>query len=149
MKTRTLLTILIAGLALSLAGCNKSTHPTSSNDDAATSAPAPTTAKPSPDLEQLKGTWVRPDGGYVLEIRSVATDGKADAAYFNPSPIHVARGLAYREGGETKLFIELRDVNYPGCTYTLTLDVKRDQLSGQYYQAAMQETYDVFFNRRQ
>ena len=43
--------------------------------------------------------------------------------------------------------IELRDVNYPGCTYTLEHNMQTDQLFGQYYQAAVQETYEVVFSR--
>lgn len=112
----------------------------------ATNTPA-AVAKSNPELEKLKGKWERPDGGYVLEVRGIDADGRVDAAYFNPSPIRVARGLAYREAGMTRLFIELRDVNYPGCTYTLELDAKNDQLFGQYYQATMNQTYDIVFAR--
>ena len=47
----------------------------------------------------------------------------------------------------TKVFIELRDTNYPGPTYTLTYDPKEDQLKGVYFQAALQQSYDVVFVR--
>jgi len=33
------------------------------------------------------------------------------------------------------VFIELRDVNYPGSTYSLTYEPASDQLKGIYYQA--------------
>lgn len=95
----------------------------------------------------LNGKWERPDGGYVLEVRNVGADGGLDAGYFNPSPIKVSEARAYQEGGNLKVFVELRDVNYPGCTYKLTYDAQNDQLFGQYYQAAMQQTYDVGFVR--
>lgn len=151
------LCVLIAALFLAgLTGCEKpAPAPTAdpagsgtniSATSLATNAPA-AAAKANSELEKLKGKWERPDGGYVLEIRSIDADGKVDAGYFNPSPIRVARGLAYREAGMTKLFIELRDVNYPGCTYTLELDAKNDQLFGQYFQATMNQTYDVVFAR--
>ena len=42
------------------------------------------------------------------------------------------------EGGALKLFIELRDVGYPGSTYTLTYLPAGDRLTGVYYQAAIQ-----------
>jgi hypothetical protein len=45
------------------------------------------------------------------------------------------------------LIIELRDVNYPGCIYTLEHNSQSDQLFGQYFQAALQETYAVVFSR--
>lgn len=97
--------------------------------------------------EILKGRWQRGDGDYLIEIRDVDAGGKMDAGYFNPSPIKVSQARAYAEGGAQKIFVELRDVNYPGCTYKLTYDAKKDQLLGQYYQASMQETYEVAFAR--
>jgi len=108
---------------------------------------APAAAAPSPELVKLVGKWERPDGGYILEIKSVDAGGKLEAGYFNPDPIHVARAAALRDKGVTKVFLELRDANYPGCTYSLTHDPQSDQLYGQYFQAAMQQTFDVTFAR--
>jgi hypothetical protein len=95
----------------------------------------------------LQGRWTRPDGGYVLEIRSVAADGKLDAAYFNPRPIHVAAARASREGSTIKVYIELRDENYPGSTYNLRFDPQSDRLSGDYYQAVARQRYPIYFVR--
>ena len=91
---------------------------------------------------------MRLDGGYVLEVRSVASDGKVDATYFNPRPIHVARAEASRDGDAVQLFVELRDVNYPGSTYRLRYAAGRDLLEGTYFQALQQQTFDVSFARR-
>ncbi len=77
----------------------------------------------------------------------MASDGRIDAGYFNPGPIHVSKALAIQEGEVTKVFVELQDQNYPGCTYSLTYDPKTDQLYGQYFQAALQQTFDVAFGR--
>jgi hypothetical protein len=96
----------------------------------------------------LVGEWVRPDGGYVLAVSRVEPDGKATASYFNPRPIHVARAEAGREGEHVGLFVELRDVNYPGSTYTLAYDSATDQLRGIYFQAAQGAQYEVAFSRR-
>jgi len=41
----------------------------------------------------------------------------------------------------------LTDVGYPGSTYTLTYDAKEDVLRGIYYQAAMKQSFDVYFTR--
>jgi hypothetical protein len=38
----------------------------------------------------LKGRWRRPDGGSIIEIKSVDATGKMDVAYFNPQPIRVS-----------------------------------------------------------
>ncbi len=98
-------------------------------------------------FEKLVGRWIRLDGGYVIEIRSVDARGAMDAAYLNPRPIRVAQALASREGGSTKVFLELRDEGYPGSTYTLTYDPPADSLRGMYFQAAMGQRFDVRFVR--
>ena len=108
---------------------------------------APSAAAVSPELAKLVGKWQRPDGGYIVEIKSVDPSGKLDVGYFNPNPINVSRAVAWREKGATKVVVELRDVNYPGCTYTLELNPQTDQLFGQYFQATLRETYEVVFSR--
>ena len=107
----------------------------------------PAAAVVSPELTKLLGKWERPDGGYVVEIKAVDPSGKAEVAYYNPDPIKVSRAVAWRDKGASKLVIELQDVNYPGCTYTLEHNTQTDQLFGQYYQAALRETYEVVFAR--
>ena len=107
----------------------------------------PAAAGSRAEFQKLKGRWRRPDGGYVVEIKSIADSGAMDAAYFNPNPIHIAKAEALREGAVTKVFIELRDVNYPGSTYTLTYEPARDQLQGIYYQAVERQRYEVVFER--
>ena len=98
-------------------------------------------------FDSLKGRWLRPDGGYVIDIRDVDARGKLAAGYFNPRPINVSQAEASQEGDTTKVFIELRDVNYPGATYNLTYNPKRDQLRGVYYQPAVRQNFDVVFIR--
>ena len=106
-------------------------------------------AKPDAQVgfETLRGRWMRPDGGYVLEIREIDAHGKMAAAYFNPRPINVFQAEAALDGTTIKVFIELRDVNYPGATYHLTYDPVSDQLRGVYFQPALQQKFDVFFVR--
>ena len=99
-------------------------------------------------VNKLKGQWLRPDGGYILEIRDVKPDGTVDAGYFNPRPIHVAKAQASLEGQFIKVFIELRDVNYPGSTYTLYFNAASDHLAGNYFQAAQGATFEGEFVRR-
>ena len=98
-------------------------------------------------FDGLKGRWQRPDGGYVIEIKNVDANGQMTAAYFNPRPINVYRAEASREGEAIKIFIELRDLNYPGATYNLTYDPANDQLRGIYYQPALQQSFNVVFVR--
>lgn len=109
-------------------------------------APAPATAS---DYQPLIGRWARTDGDYMIEIKSITADGKAEAGYFNPRPINVARAEASREGGTLRLFMELRDSGYPGCLYKLTFDKATSRLTGTYFQAAQNETYEVVFEKAQ
>ncbi len=130
-----------AGLLCLLDGCGqKSTAP---EKPAAPSAPS----QPKPELQKLVGKWERPDGGYVLELKTVDGSGKFEAGYFNPGPIHVERAQGVVDSEGTRLVVELRDENYPGCIYKLQYDAKLDQLYGTYYQAAMDQTFDVAFGR--
>lgn len=117
---------------------------------ASTAPPQPTAAaagQPAPMDQRLKGRWLRTEGGYVIEIRSVEPSGHVDAAYFNPRPIHVAKAEATHDGEALRLFIELRDVNYPGSQYSLRYDAGRDVLEGTYFQAIQRETFAVSFVR--
>jgi hypothetical protein len=125
------------------------TPPTSLPATPPANAGASSAAQPTPEAyAALVGEWVRSDGGYVLAVSAVAPDGKATVSYFNPRPIHVARAEAKLEGPLVGLFVELRDVNYPGSTYTLGFDSASDQLKGIYFQAAQGAQYEVAFSRR-
>ena len=104
--------------------------------------------KETPDFDRLVGNWVRPDGGYVIEISKIYPDGKVDAAYFNPSPIHVSRSTVSEEDGIITLFIELQGQGYPGSTYTLKYNPTYDAMVGIYFQAVIQQPFEVIFQRK-
>ena len=100
-----------------------------------------------PDPQRLVGRWVRPDGGYLLEVREVGKDGSMKAGYFNPRPINVAKAEWRQKDGVLTVFVELRDVNYPGSTYTLQYDPASDRLRGRYFQAVEKQTFAIEFAR--
>jgi hypothetical protein len=100
------------------------------------------------DFQKLIGKWVRPDGGYILDIKSISPAGKIEMAYLNPRPINVSKAQANAKAGKIELFIELRDRGYPGCYYTLTFDPKSNRLVGVYHQLGLNQKYDVYFVRR-
>ena len=102
----------------------------------------------APEAQRVAGRWLRPDGGYVLEIRSVGADGRLDAAYFNPNPINVAQARVRTIDGPVEVFVELRDVNYPGATYRLVYEPRDDALFGLYRQPAVNQTFEVTFVRQ-
>lgn len=99
------------------------------------------------DFQRLEGRWVRPDGGYVIELRNIKKDGSVSASYFNPTPIKVYRAEAKKKNGMITLFVELRDINYPGSTYNLIYDSATDRLKGAYFQAVHKQTFQVEFMR--
>ena len=47
-------------------------------------------------FETLKDKWLRPDGGYVVEIHGVDPSRKMDATCSNPRPIHVEKAEAMK-----------------------------------------------------
>lgn len=101
------------------------------------------------DYRPLIGRWQRTDGGYVIEIRQVATDGAMQAGYFNPRPINVSQARASVFKDHLKVEVELRDTGYPGSSYTLLYDPDKDALLGFYYQAVQKQNFDVVFVRMQ
>lgn len=109
----------------------------------------PLNAAEQPDTSVIIGEWIRPDGGYVIHVRSIDPDGSVDAGYFNPGEINVAEAEVSVWKGFVKLFLELRDEGYPGSTYTLYYYEEEDALGGFYYQAAVDKTYEVVFLRKQ
>ena len=98
-------------------------------------------------LQKLHGRWVRKEGGYVLNIKNAAADGKLDAEYLNPKSIHIARAEADVLDDKLRVFVEFQDVNYEGSTYDLRYDPAHDQLLGEYYQATQQQRFQVLFER--
>jgi uncharacterized protein (DUF2147 family) len=97
--------------------------------------------------ERLAGKWVRPDGGYILELREVGSQGALKAGYYNPKSIKVHSASWQSVEGKLKIFVELRDINYPGSTYTLLYDPASNRLKGKYFQAVAGQTYEVEFVR--
>jgi len=112
------------------------------------STPSSTVAAVPEDVRnKLPGRWLRPDGGYIMTIASVAPDGTVAATYENPRPIHVARATVTHAEGKTALYLELRDRAYPGNYYDLTFDPAKDQFVGLYYHLGINQKFDVHFER--
>lgn len=97
--------------------------------------------------KQLEGRWVREDGGYMLVLHDFKADGSLKAFYFNPREINVHEANWKFEDNRLILYVELRDVNYPGSNYTLMYRAQNDVLWGSYFQAVQKQTMDVYFVR--
>ena len=99
----------------------------------------------APDIGAVSGNWLREDGGYQLKL--VRDGERLVATYLNPRPINVSFTSITNDAGTLKLRVELQDVNYPGCVYSLVYDRSNDRLLGTYFQAAMNQTFEVVFTR--
>jgi hypothetical protein len=136
-----LLTILV------FIACNS--NESTQKDTEKNPAPQKKVSSEPPDYNKLVGRWLRPDGGYIIEIQKVDMNGQIQAAYYNPRSINVSQALAAQKDGIIEVFIELRDTGYPGATYTLKYDQSNDILAGLYYQPAAGQTFDVQFVRKE
>lgn len=126
-------------------GCNPSKDKPDSSAEIVAAVDTIASVDINPD--RLNGRWLRPDGGYILEIRNAAADGKLDVGYFNPNAINVGRAEWVEKDGKLYVMVELQDVNYPGSTYGLEYIVAKDHLTGTYFQAVEKSTFDVEFVR--
>ena len=104
--------------------------------------------KKAVDKNLLAGDWVRTDAGYLIRIIKVNEVGTLEAQYFNPNPINVGNATWEESHGNLEIIVELRDVNYPGSTYTLSYLPDRDVLAGDYYQAVQGATFYVEFVKK-
>ncbi len=102
----------------------------------------------SADKNLLVGDWARTDASYLIKINKVNEDGTLDAQYFNPKPINVGKATWEESHGNLTITVELRDVNYPGSTYTLSYLPDRDILAGDYFQAVQNLNFYVEFIRK-
>jgi uncharacterized protein (DUF2147 family) len=116
----------------------------------ATAQSAASAAKPAAKtgFDALVSAWVRPDGGYVILIKSVRENGQLEATYFNPNPLPFAKAQASRQGGALRVSFELQAGGYGGSTYDLVYDPASDQLKGVYYQAVAKQKFDIYFIRK-
>ncbi len=114
-----------------------------------TSSSSPANAADPVNKDQLVGRWTRTDsdGAYVIEIKSASADGKLEANYFNPNPIKVGHAEWQKKNNGLMIIVELRDVNYPGSTYTLNFIPNENRMTGNYYQAVEGANFDVEFVR--
>jgi hypothetical protein len=100
------------------------------------------------DISILVGDWIRTDADYRIKISELLDDGRLKANYFNPEEINVDKAGWIFSDGTMKIYIELRDENYPGSNYNLIYYPDKDLLAGKYFQAVEGVTYDVGFFRK-
>jgi hypothetical protein len=138
--------IIISMAIVAVVACNSQNKQIKNGDNSPEVKKVETVAT-APDPQKLAGQWERTDGGYRIVMEEIKPDGTMKASYFNPNSIHVHQANWKLENQQLQVFIELRDTNYPGSTYTLTYDKDRDLLTGIYFQAAMNQSYEIEFTR--
>lgn len=99
------------------------------------------------DKNVIIGNWIRTDAEYQIKISDIKNSGVIIAKYFNPRPINISRSEWVYSEGFLRIYVELRDENYPGSNYNLTFIPERDMLVGDYFQAVEGLTYYVEFSR--
>ncbi len=112
------------------------------------SEPATPQTKKLADSSKLIGDWIRTDAPYEIKISEMSGNGIMKVGYFNPRSINVSKASWSPTNGAINIYIELRDVNYPGSNYNLTYFPGNDTLVGKYFQAVEGVTYDVGFSRK-
>lgn len=149
-KPRTVVLVSVGIAAIVVASLLLGINPSDDSPSAASqTVSTPQTTVPAPNFQSLVGRWIRIDSPYVIDIESAGLDGMLQAKYYNPRPIKVYVARARKKDGTMEVFVELRDINYPGSTYTLTYDREKELLVGVYFQATMQQKYNVVFSRLQ
>jgi hypothetical protein len=138
---------IITLIALNFGSGSKPQQPPAEEQISSSQNTTPATATETNPLDKLKGRWLRPDGGYILDLKWISPDGRVEAAYFNPRPIFVSRAEASEKDSGIEVLVELQDEGYPGCVYTLKYQPESDSLTGTYFQAALRQSFEVFFER--
>jgi len=130
------------------AACGPKTEtPAAATSSSQPAAAAAESAASAADPAKLAGNWQRSDAEYVIAIKSASPDGKLEAAYLNPRPIHVSRAEWKNDAGKLAILVEMTDVNYPGSYYELTWDPGSDTLNGVYHQKVQNQDFEVIFSR--
>lgn len=132
---------MIAVLALTLTSTGYPQAPTKAEA-------ARTTAAAMGSVDVLKGTWVRPDGGYRIVIQGIEAGGKLNAMYFNPSQLPFAKAQVSQEGSTFRVVLVLQAGGYGGSTYDLVYEPATDRLKGTFDQVVARQKFEVFFVRK-
>ena len=154
MKQRNSLSVLLLAAIVSLTfSCNlqeeQNEAAETTETPAAVTEPEPVQPQQqvAPDKNKLSGDWERTDAPYQIKIAELSEGGTMKAGYFNPKSINVYKASWIVDEGVVKIYIELRDDNYPGSNYILAYFPEQDLLAGQYFQAVEGTTYNVEFKR--
>ena len=146
------LLILCFAIGTIVVACDRQERKKESDDSVNTTSTASEPVKPQEqktfDRSVLIGDWIRTDAEYRVTISELPDDGTLKAGYFNPNSINVGKAGWIFADGVMKIYIELRDENYPGSNYNLVYYPEKDLLAGKYFQAVEGVTYDVGFFRK-
>lgn len=146
--TRIKYRFLIA-LAVFCSDCNTTPEPGNRTEtEISDSESAVLNNQQSVDKKIVNGNWTRTDSEYRIEILELYENGKIKAGYFNPDPINIGDTRWSANNGKLNIYIELKDINYPGSKYNLNYIPDKDILTGEYFQAVEGTTYQVAFARK-
>ena len=116
--------------------------------DSARATPPASVPPAAAEPGRLVGAWQRTDSDYAIVIESASPEGRLQASYLNPRPIHVSKAQWQKDGSRLRLMVELQDQGYPGSNYELDYDPTNDLLFGVYHHLGLHQDFQVSFYRR-
>jgi hypothetical protein len=99
------------------------------------------------DRNLIKGVWGRVDAAGEIKITEVLHGGSLKSTFYNPKLIAIEKSIWTNSSGVLRVYILLREDDYPGSSFTLNYVAVRDVLVGVYYDALTQKSYPVTFER--
>ena len=84
----------------------------------------------------------------MLRIERFNNDSTINAGYLNPKPIHIAETRRKVIDDTVNFYVIFEDEGYPGSYYSLGYITEEDKLYGFYYQAVINQEFEVVFTRK-
>ena len=104
------LRVLVTTIVATTFGIALAQTPSAAGDPAGSAVAAKT------GVDALKGTWVRPDGGFQIVISGASRHGRLETMYFNPNPLPFAKAEPAMDGATLRVSLELRAGGHAGST---------------------------------
>ncbi|WP_281322931.1 hypothetical protein [Flavobacterium aestivum] len=99
------------------------------------------------DKNLIKGLWGRTEGVGEINISEVRDNGLLKATFCNPKSINIEKAVWTNSSDVLRIYILLREDNYPGSSFSLNYIAEKDLLLGVYFDALTNISYTVSFKR--
>jgi hypothetical protein len=99
------------------------------------------------DKNLLKGVWGRTDATGVVNISEVLDNGLLKTTFYSPKMINIEKAVWTNSSDVLRIYILLREDNYPGSSFSLNYMAEKDLLLGVYFDALTNESLTISFER--